>query len=159
MKITIELPATIEANVRGLPVVIDLASAVNPEEFVRRLALYGVRKFNDASPMGETAPTDETGKTAFKRRCADNAEAMVKAWLAGDFETERGGRVSDPLTQKAREIARALVTAKYGKLGKDATDVQKTDFAERVRKAAMLDQVLKLAQSELDKAAKLADLI
>jgi hypothetical protein len=159
MRVTIELSDKLIASVRGTDVEVDLASAKNPEEFVRRLAVYGLRKFNDASPMGETAPTDEAGKVAFRARCADNAKAMIADWLAGDFATERGGRVADPLTQKAREIARMLVVKKYGKLGKDASDETKAEFADRVRKAAGLDQVVKLAKAELAKQDALADLV
>lgn len=158
MKITIELPEVMTASIRGIEVSLDLFTAT-PEvqaQIATRLALYGMRKFNDAAPMGLKAPVgDEKAMEKFKQDCADNARHLIAKWLAGDFEADRSREPADPVSAKAREIARRLVVDKYGKLGKDATDAAKAEFNERVTKAAGHAKVIELAKAELAKAAAL----
>lgn len=156
--VTITVPASRVVSIRGIDVEIDFSQAKDLAGFAQRMFDYGFRKFNDAAPQGLKAPTgDEAAMERFKAECAANAKAMITDWLAGDFSTERGGRAADPLTAKAREIARGLVVAKYGKPGKD--EAAKAEFSERVAKAAAHEKVIALAKAELDKAAKLADII
>lgn len=158
-KFTIELPTVLKAEVRGHEVSLDLARADEAvaNEIVRRLALYGMRKFNDAATRGEVAPTGNEDKMrAFKARCADNAQAMIADWLAGDFTKERD---VDPVAKRAREIAVGLVEAKYGKLGKDASEAEKAERRAIVGKAAAHDKVRAQAQADLDAAKGLADIL
>lgn len=159
MQFTIDLPSVLTAEVRGHEVRLDLskADAGVATEIVRRLALYGMRKFNDAATRGEVAPTGNEDKMReFKARCADNARAMIGDWLAGDFTKERD---VDPVAKRAREIATSLVEAKFGKLGKDATDAEKAERRAVIGKAAAHDKVRARAQADLDAAKGLADII
>lgn len=161
MQVTITMPATVEVSVRGIPVVVDFASAKDIEGMVTRLAMYGLRKFNDAAPMGLKAPVgDERAMELFKQACATNARNLIAKWLAGEFEAERGEREpADPVAAKAWEIASRMVREKYGKLPKDASDAQKADRKALIQKAADHEKVRALAREELAKAAKLADII
>lgn len=163
-KFTIEFPQVVTAKVRGHEVTLNLTKAKDDDtaiEIVRRLAHYGMRKFNDAAPMGLKAPVgDEEAMKRFTQDCAGNAESMIARWLAGDFEAERGEREpSDPIAAKAWEIASRMVREKYGKLGKDATDADKAERKALVQKAADHDKVRQLAKEELAKAQALADII
>lgn len=156
-KFTIELPAVLTAEVRGHEVRLDLTKAGAAEEIVRRLALYGMRKFNDAATRGEVAPTGNEDKMReFKARCADNAQAMIADWLAGDFTKERD---VDPVAKRAREIATSLVNAKFGALSKDATDAEKAERRAVIGKAAAHEKVRAQAQADIDAAKGLADII
>ncbi len=133
-QITIELPQILTFKVRGHEVKMDLDDASDLPGIAKRLALYGLRKFNDASPMGETAPnggTDEP-KAAFALPCASNAREMVKDWLAGDFETERsgGGRTANPVAVEARAIAIAYFTTKFGRKPEPKNDDDKATLAK-----------------------------
>lgn len=163
-RFTIEFPQVVTAKVRGHEVTLDLSKAKDTDtmtEIVRRLAMYGMRKFNDAAPMGLKAPVgDEEAMKRFTQDCAGNAESMIARWLAGDFEAERGEREpSDPVAAKAWEIASRMVREKYGKLAKDATDADKAARKEMIGKAAAHEKVRELAKEELAKAAALADII
>jgi len=159
MQFTIDLPTVLTAEVRGHEVRLDLskADAAVATEIVRRLALYGMRKFNDAATRGEAAPVGNEDKMReFKARCAENAQAMIADWLAGDFTKERD---VDPVAKRAREIAVALVEAKLGKLPKDATDEAKAERRALVGKAAAHEKVRAQAQADIDAAKGLADII
>lgn len=158
MRHTIDIPNILTFKVRGHSVALDLNNAkdeATASEIVRRLAMYGLRKFNDASPMGAVAPKDEPGKVAFAKACADNARAMVKDWLAGDFETERGGSETDPVATRARQIALRMVTDKFGKPDKDNENA-KADFAYRVREYASNPKIRGMAERQLEAEADLA---
>jgi len=159
MQFTIDLPTVLTAEVRGHEVRLDLskADAAVATEIVRRLALYGMRKFNDVATRGEAAPVGNEDKMReFKARCAENAQAMIADWLAGDFTKERD---VDPVAKRAREIAVALVETKLGKLPKDATDEAKAERRALVGKAAAHEKVRAQAQADIDAAKGLADII
>jgi hypothetical protein len=156
LTITIGLPEVMTCKVRGHEVKLDLASANGETQraIAERLVAYGMRKFNDASPMGETAPTDEAGKVRFAQDCANNAREMIKDWLAGNFETERsGGRAAlDPVQKRIRELAEAIATHKLGKPGKDAAKIAEWKVMAR----GYMESPKVKAQAEKDVAA-LAD--
>jgi hypothetical protein len=154
---TIDIPNILTFKVRGHSVTLDLNNAATPEVasgIVTRLALYGLRKFNDASPMGAIAPKDEAGKVAFAKSCADNAREMVKDWLAGRFETERGESSSDPVATRARQIALRMVTDKFGRPDKD-DERAKTEFAARVRDYAANPKIRAMAERQLADEAEI----
>lgn len=162
MQVTINVPDTMTVSVRGRDVVIDYAKAKDAVGFAQRIWAYGHRKFNDASPMGLKAPVGDDAKMeAFKDDCAKNAAAMVEAWLAGEFEAERGGggRESDPIGKRARAIAVQLVEAKLGKLAKDASDDDKAARAKKINEVAANDKVRAKAKAQLDEEAAFADLV
>jgi len=157
MRHTIDIPNILTFKVRGHSVTLDLNNAASPDVasgIVTRLALYGLRKFNDASPMGAIAPKDEDGKIRFAKECADNAREMVKDWLAGRFETERGESSSDPVATRARQIALRMVTDKFGKPDKDSENA-KHDFAYRVREYAANPKIRAMAERQLADEADL----
>ncbi len=129
-----DIDSKLTFKVRGHEVLMDLATAKDADQIIKRLALYGLRKFNDASPMGATAPNNGTDeqKAAFALECASNAREMVKDWLAGEFETERsgGGRTANPVAVEARAIAIAYFTTKFGRKPEPKNDDDKATLAK-----------------------------
>ena len=154
MRHTIDIPNILTFKVRGHSVTLDLNNAATPDVasgIVARLALYGLRKFNDASPMGAIAPKDEAGKIRFAKECADNAREMVKDWLAGRFDTES---VSDPVAREAMIIAAEYVKKKYG--SPDHKDeAAKAEYIKRRNAAAVHPTIVEMARKAVEYRATL----